>query len=287
MKKQGKPKKQFKPTPTTSNRKHFSAGKPQNKNFQYRPQRPAPGGTMNPREGRIVAGVHAVVEVLKVRPHAVTKLWLKNGVDLKAEPFSGISQLIKKTNVEVQFKSGQQLDQICNSHQGIAAQVTETPKFTGIQENACYVILDQIEDPHNLGAMLRTGWLLGVDAFFIPEHHSVGLTPTVHKVATGACEHVPVTSISSIKRLIADLKDKEFQVIGLSGEAKETLFRTQFPKSIAFVIGSESDGLRKTTEESCDKLLAINQTTSQASFNASVACAMVLSEWKRQTSFAM
>jgi 23S rRNA (guanosine2251-2'-O)-methyltransferase len=238
--------------------------------------------TLTSKDGRIVAGVHAVREALKVRPQAVTQIWIKNEADLAVEPLKTVNELAKRHQVQMHFKSGQQLDQICASHQGVVAAVSELPLYSGIRPGACYVILDQIEDPHNLGAMLRTGWLIGVDAFFIPDHHSVGLTPTVHKVATGACEHVPVQTVSNVKRLISELKEEGFKIVGLAGSGSSMIHQNQYPESVAFVIGSESDGMRRQTAESCDLLVKIPQSTSDASYNASVACAMVLGEWKRQ-----
>lgn len=242
-------------------------------------------GKPPPREqlrGRIAAGIHSVMEALKTRPESISAIWIKRGMELNKGPLRDLGQLLLKNHIEPEYKSGPQLDQYCQSHQGALAALSGGPIFNGIQAGDCYLILDQIEDPHNLGAMLRTAWLIGAAAVFIPDHHSVGLTPTVHKVATGACEHIPVEAVSSIKTLLAELKSEGFVTFGLSDKATQSLYSTKFPESVAFVVGSESDGMRLQTEMACDSLISIDQTVTAASYNASVACAMVLSEWKRQ-----
>ena len=143
-------------------------------------------------------------------------------------------------------------------------------------------MLDGIEDPHNLGAILRTSWLTGVHGVLIPEDRAVGLTPTVHKVACGGVEHVPVEETTNFSNYAEDLKKKGYWIYGLSPRGKKSIFELDLPEKVVWAIGAEDKGMRVTTERLCDELVFIPQSSASASYNASVATAMALTETLRQ-----
>ena len=239
-----------------------------------------------PKNLRVIIGTHAILEALAIRPHAAEELWLEQGWQS--------SQVLKKLHAEnkskvrkIEEKPKAVLERLAASHQGAALLVNETPTVNWddlkSKTQSKVVLLDGIEDPHNLGAILRTSWLMGVDAILIPADRSVKLTPIVHKVASGGVEHVPVEICQNFTNYIEDLKKNDFWVYGLSHTGKGTLFDLRIAKKIVWCIGAEDKGLRTTTERLCDELVCIPQTSDAASYNASVAVGMALSETARQS----
>lgn len=234
------------------------------------------------RNGRWVVGLHSCREVVRVRSSAVQELWLKQGWEA-SQDLRGIAESIRITPKVV---SATQIDKMSGGNQGVALFVSESPELNWENLNAdgpaLVLLADGIQDPHNLGAILRTAWLLNVSALFITEHRSSPLTPTALKVASGGAEYVPVIADENLIDVIKRLKDMGFWVYGLAGEASLSLWSTQFPEKVALVIGSEESGLRSTVAKVCDELIKIPQANSAASFNASVAAGMALSEVRRQ-----
>lgn len=236
---------------------------------------------MHPK-GRAVIGIHSVREAVKTS--AVTSLWLRAGwkenSDLRA-----LEELARSKRIRIEERALGQLNQIAESHQGVACFVSSEPEFDwnsiGEDERACIVILDGVEDPHNLGAVMRTAWLMGAKALFIPEIRAAGLSPAASKVAQGATEHIPVV-IGSLAEAIQDAKQRGFWVFGLSHRASDSIYGLQLPEKVAWVLGSEASGIRKPIERACDQLVTIPQVQTDASFNVSVAAAMALGEAFRQ-----
>ena len=226
-------------------------------------------------------------EALSVRPKSIQTIeikdsWKKNNELVK------IMEQAEQLNIKTKEVSGQKLSNYCEGHQGVAAHVAENPDFDLDQikksEKAIIVVLDEVEDPHNLGAILRTSWLLGVKAVVVTERRSAHLTPTACKVACGGAEHVPVVIESSLFDFVNDLKEHGFWSYGLGAEAKDTLWTVDLPEKVVWVLGAESKGLRSSTEKACDQIVSIPQASSDASFNVSVAGAMALGETVRQLS---
>ena len=224
----------------------------------------------------------------------------------------------KQANLKVVTTDLKQLDKIAPGHQGAIVELsgqTELHLEKLLQKPSALVLgLDGIEDPHNLGAILRTAWLLGVDALITREHHSVGLTPAVHKVACGGVEHVPILTVSKFSDISSACKDAGFWIYGLSGEEGHTsgliqsslksdrdnleiprfeggnkntksdkqsysctnLWEFKPAQKNLVLVGSEEKGLRQTTKKLCDDLIFIPQTHQLASYNASVAVAITM-----------
>ena len=236
---------------------------------------------------RTVIGLHAAREVLKVRPKAITEIWLKVGAERSRDHIAFI-EFAKKNLLKLQIKSGGQLDKIAPSHQGVCVLVNETPDYdfenlsNDPSEKIVLLALDEVTDPHNVGAVLRTAWLLGAKAILVPENRSAHLTPAVMKVASGGAEHVPLVNIGSLATCLTALKKKGFWIYGLDGSASSHLPKIHFNPKVVLVVGAEDKGLRSTTAAVCDELISIPQNTNEASFNASVAAALALYEVARQ-----
>jgi 23S rRNA (guanosine2251-2'-O)-methyltransferase len=176
-------------------------------------------------------------------------------------------------------------------HQGIAAQVApheyadlsemiEQAKKT--TESPVIVIADGINDPHNLGAIIRTAEAIGAQGMVIPQRRAVGITSTVVKVAAGALTHFPVARVINLSRAIAELKEAGFWIYGMAAGTSKGLHNTKFEGAIGLVIGSEGQGLSLLTQKCCDELVAISMSGKTPSLNASVAAAIALYEVNRQ-----
>lgn len=235
--------------------------------------------------GRVVVGIHAVSELLKVRPKGVSQIWLRDKY-IDHPDLAELFEIAKRQKIRVELKNPAILDRIIASHQGILAFTEEQPELDWAAlekaETATLIALDEVEDPHNLGAIMRTAWLLGARGILIPEHRSAYLTPAVSKVAQGAAEHLPVEADNALPERLKRLKDHGFWILGLSHKATQNLFQLDIPKKVVWVLGSESSGLRKSVEGACDDLISIPQSAPEASYNVSVAAAMALSETFRQ-----
>jgi 23S rRNA (guanosine2251-2'-O)-methyltransferase len=238
-----------------------------------------------PKSWRQVAGTHAITELIQIHPKSVELVLLqanwKNSADLRA-----LASFLQDKKIKIEEKSESQLQDICRSHQGAVAYSSRTLEFEYSQkkwaENALVIALDGVEDTHNLGAILRTSWLMGVNGMFIPEDRAVGLTAAVHKVACGGVEHVPIHRTNQFATPFETLKKAGFWVFGLSHKAEKTIYDLQMPEKVIWVLGAEDKGLRGPTEKACDELVSIPQASPQASYNVSVSAALALAETKRQ-----
>lgn len=238
-----------------------------------------------PKSWRGVAGTHALKELFEVRPHQIKVLWLRQGWE-SSQDLREFEEKARKAKITIEVKPVAVLDRLCATHQGALAYADGAPTLDldGLDSFhvSTVVLLDGLEDPHNLGAILRTSWLLGVHGILVPEDRAVGLTPTVHKVACGGAEHVPVEATHHLAGPLETLKEKGYWVFGLSHKAKKSIFDLQLPEKVVWAIGAEDKGLRVPTEKMCDELIYIPQLSAAASYNASVATSMALSETFRQ-----
>ena len=176
-------------------------------------------------------------------------------------------------------------------HQGVIARVVDTPipykdihdiLESDLQEPPFFLVLDGVEDPHNLGACLRVADAMGVHAVIAPKDRAVGLNATVRKVACGAAETVPFIAVTNLSRTLRELKDAGVWVVGAAAEAEQDLLASRFDGPIALVLGAEGTGLRRMTAENCDALVRIPMFGSVESLNVSVASGICLYEVRRQ-----
>ena len=236
--------------------------------------------------GRCVVGIHAVRELLKVRSRSVNQMWIRDHFqdhpDLKQ-----LHETAERSRIQIHLQPAGVLDKVTSAHQGVLAFTEERPEIDWqdlkTRERAVLLALDEVEDPHNLGAVMRTAWLFGAQGILIPENRSADLSPAVSKVAQGAVEHIPVEKDTSLPQQLLSLKDMGFWILGLSHKGKQSLFSFEVPQKIVWVLGSESSGIRKSVEGVCDDLISIPQSNPDASYNVSVAAAVAMAETFRQS----
>jgi 23S rRNA (guanosine2251-2'-O)-methyltransferase len=234
---------------------------------------------------RKVVGLHAAKAVFEVRPRAIQEVFLRRDFE-RSQELKQFAHFAKTRNLKIQVRDEGFFDKIAFSHQGVCLVVDEAPELDEasiLAPGPCTLIaLDEITDPHNLGAIIRTAWLLGAKGIYVPEVRSAHLTPAVCKVASGGAEYVPVIPVSNLARELNYLKDKGFWAFALDGKATKSIGSLKFPDKILWVIGSEDKGIRSPILKACDEVVSIPIATKGASFNASVAAAMALFETARQ-----
>lgn len=240
---------------------------------------------------KYIYGIHAVEAALTKSPKNIMQIFLQeNRHDKRMQK---ILSLLKKSNIALHFVSAHELENLIGEkrHQGVVAQIQELKKYTenyldellsDLAEPVFLLILDGVQDPHNLGACLRTADAAGVHAVIAPKDRSVGLTPTVYKVASGAAETTPFIQVTNLARTMRKLKDRGIWLMGAAGEARESLFTADLSGSVAIVMGAEGKGMRRLTKEHCDQLLHIPMSGSVSSLNVSVATGIFLFEVVRQ-----
>ncbi len=239
----------------------------------------------------IIFGVLPVLEALRADNRKIEKVVVAEGA--KEKRLNEILQLAKQKGVMLNKIPRENLSRIVENganHQGVIAYTSSAEYYSANKllteicqkENSLSVILDGVEDPRNLGAILRTVECVGVDGVFIPERRAVGLTETVAKSSAGAIEYVKVAKISNINRLIDELKENNIWVIGASGDAQTDYTEWDWTQSSALVLGGEGNGLHRLTAEKCDVLVKIPMQGKIESLNVSVAAGVVLFEAFRQ-----
>lgn len=237
------------------------------------------------KNSRVVVGTHAIQEALKTNASKIQSVWLQKGFE-SSEELRELESKCRSLRISTELRPKEQLTKEFPAHQGAVVVMEGRPRLDWdalAEKNESMVLfLDGIEDPHNLGAILRTAWLMGVDALFIPQDRSVHLTATVHKVACGGVEHVPVEIIPNFQATVEKLKEQGYWVFGLSHKASKGLYNFKLPEKIVWMIGAEDKGLRTTTEKLCDEMAKLPQVSAEASYNASVATALALGETGRQ-----
>lgn len=238
-----------------------------------------------------VHGVHAVRWLLKQHPERVRVLYVQDRrEDARA---AEVIALARAAGIEPQRIEGRRLDEWTGGavHQGIAAEVQPSRSWNEseletlldqLTEPPLLLLLDGVQDPHNLGACLRTANACGVHAVVVPRDRAVGLTPTVRKVAAGAAELVPLVTVTNLARCMRTLKERHLWLVGADATAERTTFETELKGAIGFVVGGEGAGLRRLTREVCDLVVRLPMKSGVESLNVSVATGMLLYEALRQ-----
>jgi len=237
----------------------------------------------------MIIGKNPVIEALKSgRP--VNKVLVAN--QMKPNQAIKIQQLTKEANAIVKKVPKAKLDQLSNgNHQGVIAYVAAYSYATldnlfnhaeKKQEAPFLIILDELEDPHNLGSILRTADACGVHGVIIPKRRAVGLTQTVAKTAAGAMEHVPVARVTNIANTIDELKERNIWIVGTEAEATEDFRKLDGTLPIAVVIGNEGKGISRLVRKKCDWTVSLPMRGNVSSLNASVAASLLLYEVYRK-----
>ena len=239
----------------------------------------------------VAYGVHAVRVLLERSPDRVRRLWIQGGK--AGERIEELRRLAQQHHIDAATTDAAMLDRLADNgrHQGIVAELAartsdpETALEVALEAAVgppLLLILDGVQDPHNLGACLRTADAAHVTAVIAPRDRASGLTPVVRKVAAGAAESVPFIAVVNLARTLRELKERGIWLIGTSDQATTSLFDADFTGPAAIVMGGEAEGLRRLTRETCDTLVAIPMGGIVESLNVSVAAGIALYEAVRQ-----
>ena len=243
-----------------------------------------------------VYGIHTVSELLKQNPQDVLELLLQEGREDRR--INEVRQLADQAGVSWQSVERRDLDKRLRNiqsgavHQGVIAlcRVGATVQderalaalLDTLEQPPLLLVLDEVTDPHNLGACLRTADAAGVDAVIVPKDKSAPLNMTARKVACGAADTIPFVVVTNLSRTLQDLKSRGIWISGAAGEAASSLYDMDFRVPTAIVMGSEGKGLRRLTREQCDYLVSIPMAGALSSLNVSVATGVCLFEVARQ-----
>jgi len=238
-----------------------------------------------------IFGLHAVRSAIDYSADKIHKAWIDAG--RQDRRLQAIVDDLSRLGLALQKVNKKQLERLSNGgqHQGIVVQL-EMPQMLAeeqlkqavcqLQETPFYLVLDHVQDPHNLGACLRIADAVGVQGIIITRDQAAGITPTVCKVASGAAETVPVYQVTNLARVLRWLKKQAIWVIGAAGEAQQSVYQVDLDRPLALVIGAEGKGLRRLTREQCDLLIKLPMSGSVQSLNLSVATGVMLYEAIRQ-----
>lgn len=239
----------------------------------------------------IIFGFHAVAAVLASAPERIVKLYQQSDMDNKRLQI--LLEQAQQKQITIEAVDKQQLNAWVQGerHQGVLIEVLpqllqdEEALFNQLWQSEkppFLLLLDEIQDPHNLGACLRSANGAGVDAVIITADRSAGLTPVARKVAAGAAETTPVITVTNLASTLRRLKKAGIWIFGLAGEAAEPIYQIDLTGPIGLVLGAEGKGLRRLTRSLCDQLVAIPMAGSVSSLNVSVATGIALFEIVRQ-----
>jgi 23S rRNA (guanosine2251-2'-O)-methyltransferase len=248
-------------------------------------------------EQRFIYGFHAVIAKLRHSPDDVREIFLdQERQDARARD---LVKLAETHGVHLILSEAARLDGMAGGvaggggirarHQGVVARVAATQRalklddvLDTLAEPALLLVLDGVQDPHNLGACLRVADAAGAHAVIAPKDRACGLNATAIKVACGAAESVPFITVTNLARTLRELKEREVLTIGAAEEATSDLYSVDQTGALAWVLGAEGDGLRRLTRETCDRLARIPMQGSVESLNVSVASGICLYEARRQ-----
>ncbi len=242
---------------------------------------------------QMIIGKNPVLEAM-VSEHSIHKIYIADGINK-----SSIQKLLtsaKEKGIVVQFLPRKKIDQMAESlnHQGIIAQASAYDYVSlddllstakNKQTTPFIIMLDEIEDPHNLGSILRTADVVGADGIIIPKRRSVGLTSTVAKTSAGAIEHVPVARVTNLAQTIERLKKEGYWLIGTDASANQSFDKVDYNIPVCLIIGSEGKGISRLVRDKCDFMVQLPMKGHVNSLNASVAAAIMMYEVYRQRGF--
>ena len=232
----------------------------------------------------ILAGIHPVAEALRAgRP--LERVLVARGAG--GPKLQQIIDLARQGSVPLRFEARQALDRLAGSaaHQGVVA-LGASQRYRSLEdivESArLLVFLDGVEDPHNLGAIIRTAHAAGADAVVIPERRAAGLTETVAKAAAGALEHLPIVRVGNLNRALDEIKERGFWIYGVDERGTQDYDQVEYAAPAALVLGGEGKGMHEMVRKRCHAVVRIPVAGMISSLNVSVAAGIVLFDWKRR-----
>lgn len=232
----------------------------------------------------ILYGIHAVMEALKSKKRNVVQLYV---ADNKAghRAVEEIIRLAKRNNVKIDRMDVKMMDRLTKggNHQGVLAKAQPVRLMklsTALYESDgnkkdLWLAVDEMTDPQNLGAIIRSAACLGFSTIILPQRRTVGLTPAVYKVACGAVERVNIVEVSNLSNALLDLKEEGFWVYGADMDG-QPITQTDYASPAVLVIGSEGTGIREKTAENCDQIISIPQKGGVESLNAAAAAGIIM-----------
>src|SRR5579871_6263784 len=236
-----------------------------------------------------IYGINAVAEALKARGRAFA--WVGVAKERHDIRMKRVVEECRKQGVAVRFIGRDELDRLAgnNAHQGVVA-ATSAKQYNDLEDvvaakrgqHSLIVVLDGVEDPHNLGAILRTADAAGADGVVIPERRAASVTGVVTKTSAGASEHLPIARVTNIARTVEDLKERNIWTVGLDERGKQTYDELDYKMDCAVVLGAEGKGVHDLVRKKCDFLVSIPMLGKVSSLNVSVAAGVVLYEIVRQ-----
>jgi 23S rRNA (guanosine2251-2'-O)-methyltransferase len=238
----------------------------------------------------IIYGINAVATLLRRSPERAEIVYIQE--DLGAKRMARLRDSLKRSGVSVRRVAAAELEQLTQTakHQGVAALATESARLQEAEarklieslDRGLLLVFDEIQDPRNFGACLRTANAAGVDLVVVPRSRAVGYTPVVSKVAAGAAEKQPVVEVANLARFLEYLKEQGICLIGAAADAPTALFELELDGSVAVILGGEGRGLRHLTRAHCDYLVHLPMAGVVESLNVSVAAGICLYECRRQ-----
>jgi 23S rRNA (guanosine2251-2'-O)-methyltransferase len=231
----------------------------------------------------ILSGIHPVVEALRAG-NPLDRIVIAQGAG--GPRLQEIIDMARRASVPVRFEPRASLERLAgtSAHQGVIALGTAR-KYADIESVAqaeMLVVLDGVEDPHNLGAIIRTAHAAGAGAVIIPERRAASVTDVVAKAAAGALEHLPVVRVTNINRALEDLKERGYWIYGLDERGTQAHDQTDYAQRSVLVLGGEGKGLHEQVRKHCDVIVRIPMAGKISSLNVSVAAGVVLFEWRRR-----
>lgn len=244
---------------------------------------------------RMIFGVNPVREAIKAGPGSIERVLVSE--QRSGASIAGLLREARAREIEVRKVSSGELDRLAGKvrHQGVAAVLSGEFKYIEMEDlieawkatgkPALFLILDSIQDPQNLGSLIRTASAAGVNGVIIPKDRASDITPTVVKASAGATEHVLVAREVNLVRAVERLKEENVWVAGVEADSPESIYAMDLDRDLALVIGSEGKGIRRLVKESCDFTVAIPMEGSLNSLNAAQAGAVAMFEARRQRSY--
>ena len=243
------------------------------------------------KPNRAIFGFHAVLARLRADAASVVEVYLDE--DRKDARARDLTLAAEKAGVSLMRVPTKRLDGFYGGgrHQGVVAMVHEKPAresledlLDSLKEPPLLLVLDGVTDPHNLGACLRVADAAGANAVIAPKDRAAGISAAVSRVASGAAESMPYYMVTNLARTLDDLKERNIWIVGADERAEKTLYESELPAAIAWVLGSEGEGMRRLTRERCDLLVRVPMHGSVTSLNVSVASGVCLFESRRRRS---
>ncbi|MFA6502929.1 MAG: 23S rRNA (guanosine(2251)-2'-O)-methyltransferase RlmB [Candidatus Paceibacterota bacterium] len=251
--------------------------------------KPKRTATKDPRGKVYIYGKHALMEALTNAPHTIKKVFL--APELRDAELHALLEMRNIPVAKLTVSGGRELVGRDAVHQGVIAIMDPSALLTSLHDflltldmtkNPAIAILGEVQDPHNVGAIIRSAAAFGLAGVLIPEHHQAGITGTVVKTSAGMAFRIPLISVGNVNNSLKLLKEKGFWVYGLAMQGSMALGEEKFDAPSAFIIGNEGAGIREKTIQACDVTLSIPMHPRTESLNAAVSAAVVFYEWSRK-----